>query len=68
MPSTRPNNPHAARIQERIEDQNHVRSVPTSPPDNTLLDVFDLDDEPLEPEPEYGDFWEEFDDDCNNRG
>jgi hypothetical protein len=32
------------------------------------LDVFDLDDEPLEPKPEYGDFWEEFDDDCNNRG
>ena len=28
-------------------------------------DVFYLDDEFLEPEPEYGDFWEEWDDDCN---
>jgi hypothetical protein len=25
-----------------------------------------LEDEALEPEPEYGDFWGEIDDDCNN--
>jgi hypothetical protein len=29
-------------------------------------DVFELDDEVLEPEPEYGDFWGELDDDCDN--
>jgi hypothetical protein len=29
-------------------------------------DVFELDDEVVEPEPVHGDFWGELDDDCNN--
>ena len=29
-------------------------------------DVFELDDEGLEPEPEHGDFWGELDDDYGN--
>jgi hypothetical protein len=29
-------------------------------------DVFELDEEAAEPEPEYGDFWGEQDDDCDN--
>ncbi len=33
---------------------------------NDLWDVFELDDETIEPEPEYGDFWGEIDDDCDN--
>ena len=28
-------------------------------------DVFELDDEAVEPEPEYGDFWGALDDDCD---
>ena len=32
-------------------------------------DVFELDDDlAADPEPEYGDFWGETDDDCDNRG
>jgi hypothetical protein len=30
--------------------------------------VFELDDDVAEPEPEYGDFWGEVDDDCDNLG
>ena len=30
-----------------------------------LLDAFALEDEAGEPEPEYGDFWGELDDDCD---
>jgi hypothetical protein len=29
-------------------------------------DVFELDDEGMEPEPEHGDFWGELDDDYGN--
>lgn len=32
-------------------------------PVNDPWDVFELDDEEAEPEPEYGDFWGELDDD-----
>jgi hypothetical protein len=35
-------------------------------PANDPWDVFELDDEVVEPEPEYGDFWGEVDDDCDN--
>ena len=31
-------------------------------------DVFELDDEAMEPEPERGDFWGEVDDDYDNGG
>lgn len=31
-------------------------------------DVFEVDDDSLEPEPEYGDFWGELDDDCDISG
>ena len=31
-------------------------------------DVFELDDDPLEPEPEPGDFWGELDNDSNSGG
>jgi hypothetical protein len=31
-----------------------------------VWDVFELDDETSEPEPEYGDFWGELDDDCQS--
>jgi len=30
-----------------------------------FLDAFALEDETGEPEPEYGDFWGEIDDDCD---
>jgi hypothetical protein len=29
-------------------------------------DVFELDEEAMEPEPAYGDFWGELDDDCQS--
>jgi hypothetical protein len=35
---------------------------PAADPHDDLWDVFELDDEAIEPEPEYGDFWEEVDD------
>ena len=35
-------------------------------PSDDLWDVFELDDALTEPEPEYGDFWGELDDDCDN--
>ena len=31
-------------------------------------DVFEVDEDVVEPEPEYGDFWGELDDDCDNGG
>jgi hypothetical protein len=31
-------------------------------------DVFEVDEDAMEPEPEYGDFWGEFDDDCDVGG
>ncbi len=37
-------------------------------PADDVWDVFELDDEECEPEPEHGDFWEEADDDCGNGG
>ena len=44
------------------------RSVPVASPAEDPWDVFELDEEALEPEPEYGDFWGELDDDCDNGG
>ena len=35
-------------------------------PADDLWDAFELDDDGVEPEPEYGDFWGELDDDCDN--
>jgi hypothetical protein len=47
-------------------DSNHARAAqPTASPNENVFDVFDFDDEGLEPEPEHGDFWEECDDDCD---
>jgi hypothetical protein len=40
----------------------------TSTPPDDAWDVFELDDEACEPEPERGDFWEEVDDDYGNGG
>ena len=45
-----------------------TRSVRTTLPAEDPWEVFELDEEALEPEPEYGDFWGELDDDCDNRG
>ncbi len=36
-----------------------------SGPTDDPWDVFELDDEAAEPEPDYGDFWGELDDDCD---
>jgi hypothetical protein len=35
-------------------------------PEDDPWDVFELDEDTIEPEPEYGDFWGELDDDCDN--
>jgi hypothetical protein len=45
-----------------------TRSVRTALPAEDPWDVFEIDEETLEPEPEYGDFWGELDDDCQNGG
>ncbi len=38
-------------------------------PGDEAWDVFELDDEAAaDPQPEYGDFWGEPDDDCDNGG
>lgn len=38
------------------------------PPAEDPWDVFELDEGVAEPEPEYGDFWGELDDDCDDGG
>jgi hypothetical protein len=35
---------------------------------NDPWDAFELEDDIVEPEPEYGDFWGEQDDDCDYAG
>jgi hypothetical protein len=57
------------RIAEKLSEECvimlHRRSKPESPtPSSDPWDVFELDDDLLEPEPEHGDFWGELDDDC----
>jgi hypothetical protein len=45
-------------------DGSHGKTRPAEDP----WDVFELDEEVVEPEPECGDFWGELDDDCDNGG
>ena len=45
----------------------HDKRMETRPADDPW-DVFEVDDDVVEPEPEYGDFWGELDDDCDNGG
>jgi hypothetical protein len=51
--------------QEAVVKDVHQTRECVGPADDPW-DVFELDDEVAEPEPEHGDFWGELDDDCDN--
>ena len=60
--------PHIPCADRRADATVRGGSVRTASPAEDPWDVFELDEEALEPEPEYGDFWGELDDDCDNGG
>lgn len=53
--------PYLERAERSVGPHSGRSTLPAEDP----WDVFKLDDDWLEPEPEYGDFWEELDDDCD---
>jgi hypothetical protein len=52
--------------EETVVSNAHEDQYPSAVEDP--WDVFVLDEDAMEPEPEFGDFWGELDDDFNNRG